>query len=111
VRFFNKPKNGMEASHKKCRYELPAAVNQLFYYEVRVMPYETHIEDNDLDDKVKLLLSVHDQQVSEVREDYAAQWAITQTELMEKLLCYTLGSFKSRIRHHGPLDQRINKQP
>jgi DNA polymerase I-like protein with 3'-5' exonuclease and polymerase domains len=40
VRFFNKPKNGMEASHKKCRYELPAAVNQLFYYEVRVMPYE-----------------------------------------------------------------------
>jgi DNA polymerase I-like protein with 3'-5' exonuclease and polymerase domains len=48
---------------------------------------KTHIEDNDLDDKVKLLLSVHDQQVSEVREDYAAQWAITQTELMEKLLC------------------------
>jgi hypothetical protein len=47
---------------------------------------KTHIEDNDLDDKVKLLLSVHDQQVSEVR-DYAAQWAITQTELMEKLLC------------------------
>jgi DNA polymerase I-like protein with 3'-5' exonuclease and polymerase domains len=29
---------------------------------------KTHIEDNDLDDKVKLLLSVHDQQVSEVRE-------------------------------------------
>jgi hypothetical protein len=73
---------------------------------------KTHIEDNDLDDKVKLLLSVHDQQVSEVREDYAAQWAITQTELMEKLLCMLyLGSFKSRIRHHGPLDQRINKQP
>jgi DNA polymerase I-like protein with 3'-5' exonuclease and polymerase domains len=47
---------------------------------------KTHIEDNDLDDKVKLLLSVHDQQVSEVREDYAAQWAITQTELMEKAM-------------------------
>jgi nitrogen regulatory protein PII len=31
------------------------------------MPYE-NAEDNDLDDKVKLLLSVHDQQVSEVRE-------------------------------------------
>jgi hypothetical protein len=46
---------------------------------------KTHIEDNDLDDKVKLLLSVHDQQVS-VREDYAAQWAITQTELMEKAM-------------------------
>jgi DNA polymerase I-like protein with 3'-5' exonuclease and polymerase domains len=67
---------------------------------------KTHIEDNDLDDKVKLLLSVHDQQVSEVREDYAAQWAITQTELMEKLLCMLYpGSFKSRIRHHGPLDK------
>jgi hypothetical protein len=46
---------------------------------------KTHIEDNDLDDKVKLLPSMT--QVSEVREDYAAQWAITQTELMEKLLC------------------------
>jgi hypothetical protein len=66
------------------------------------MPYE-NAEDNDLDDKVKLLL-VHDQQVSEVREDYAAQWAITQTELMEKLLCmYTLRELQ--IRHHGPLDQ------
>jgi hypothetical protein len=48
---------------------------------------KTHIEDNDLDDKVKLLLSVHDQQVSEVREDYAAQWAITQTESYGKS-CY-----------------------
>jgi hypothetical protein len=66
---------------------------------------KTHIEDNDLDDKVKLLLSVHDQQVSEVR-DYAAQWAITQTEL--KAACVIPLSFKSRIRHHGPLDQRIN---
>jgi DNA polymerase I-like protein with 3'-5' exonuclease and polymerase domains len=31
--------------------------------------------------------SVHDQQVSEVREDYAEQWAFTQTELMEKQQC------------------------
>jgi DNA polymerase I-like protein with 3'-5' exonuclease and polymerase domains len=46
---------------------------------------KTHIEDNDLDDKVKLLLSVHDQQVSEVREDYAAQWAITTEQ--EKSCC------------------------
>jgi DNA polymerase I-like protein with 3'-5' exonuclease and polymerase domains len=46
---------------------------------------KTHIEDNDLDDKVKLLLSVHDQQVSEVREDYAAQWAITQSRKKAKL--------------------------
>jgi DNA polymerase I-like protein with 3'-5' exonuclease and polymerase domains len=63
---------------------------------------KTHIEDNDLDDKVKLLLSVHDQQVSEVREDYAAQWAITQTELMEKLLCmlYPRAKAESDIMDH-----------
>jgi hypothetical protein len=65
------------------------------------MPYETHIA-NDLDDCAKLL-SVHDQQVSEVREDYA-QWAITQTEPMEKAyVMQPSGAFKSRIRHHGPL--------
>jgi hypothetical protein len=46
-----------------------------------------------------------------VREDYAAQWAITQTELMKKLLYVIPRELKSRIRHHGPLDQRINKQP
>jgi DNA polymerase I-like protein with 3'-5' exonuclease and polymerase domains len=48
---------------------------------------KTHIEENNLDHKVKLLLSVHDQQVSEVREDYIEQWAFTQTELMEKQQC------------------------
>jgi hypothetical protein len=42
---------------------------------------KTHIEDNDLDDKVKLLPSA----VPEV--SLRITWAITQTELMEKLLC------------------------
>jgi hypothetical protein len=60
---------------------------------------KTHIEDNDLDDKVKLLLSVHDQQVSEVREDYAAQWAITQTELMLCML-YPREQAESDIMDH-----------
>jgi DNA polymerase I-like protein with 3'-5' exonuclease and polymerase domains len=88
VRFFNKPKNGMEASHNKnagMNYPPQSTNSSIMKYALCLM--KTHIEDNDLDDKVKLLLSVHDQQVSEVREDYAAQWAITQTELMEKLLC------------------------
>jgi hypothetical protein len=53
---------------------------------------KTH-EDNDLDDKVKCL-SVHDQQVSEVREDYAAQWAITQG-LMEAYVCYASETLKA----------------
>jgi hypothetical protein len=44
-----------------------------------------NIEDNDLDDKVKFFPSMTSRY--QKREDYAAQWAITQTELMEKLLC------------------------
>jgi DNA polymerase I-like protein with 3'-5' exonuclease and polymerase domains len=78
VRFFNKPKNGMEASHNKnagMNYPPQSTNSSIMKYALCLM--KTHIEDNDLDDKVKLLLSVHDQQVSEVREDYAAQWAIT----------------------------------
>jgi DNA polymerase I-like protein with 3'-5' exonuclease and polymerase domains len=78
----------MEASHNKnagMNYPPQSTNSSIMKYALCLM--KTHIEDNDLDDKVKLLLSVHDQQVSEVREDYAAQWAITQTELMEKLLC------------------------
>jgi DNA polymerase I-like protein with 3'-5' exonuclease and polymerase domains len=85
VRFFNKPKNGI--SHNKnagMNYPPQSTNSSIMKYALCLM--KTHIEDNDLDDKVKLLLSVHDQQ-AEVREDYAAQWAITQTELMEKLLC------------------------
>jgi hypothetical protein len=52
---------------------------------------KTHIEDNDLDDKVKLLLSVHDQQVSEVRR-LAAQWAITQNRANGKAAMYVIPS-------------------
>jgi DNA polymerase I-like protein with 3'-5' exonuclease and polymerase domains len=93
VRFFNKPKNGMEASHNKnagMNYPPQSTNSSIMKYALCLM--KTHIEDNDLDDKVKLLLSVHDQQVSEVREDYAAQWAITQTELMEKAAMYVIPS-------------------
>jgi DNA polymerase I-like protein with 3'-5' exonuclease and polymerase domains len=75
----------MEASHNKnagMNYPPQSTNSSIMKYALCLI---THIEDNDLDDKV--VLSVHDQQVSEVREDYAAQWAITQTELMEKLLC------------------------
>jgi hypothetical protein len=68
---------------------------------------KTHIEDNDLDDKVKLLLSVHDQQVS-VREDYAAQWAITQNRANGKAAMYVpSGALKteSDIMDHWTKDK------
>jgi hypothetical protein len=61
VRFFNKPKNG--ASHNKMQVWIPAAVKLTLYMKYALC-LKTHIEDNNLDDKVKLLLS-HDQQVSE----------------------------------------------
>jgi hypothetical protein len=48
-----------------------------------------------LDDKVKLLLSVHDQQVSSAR-DYAAQWAIHTNRANGKAaMCYTLRALKA----------------
>jgi hypothetical protein len=101
----------MEASHNKnagMNYP-PQSTNSSIMKYAYVMKMK--IEDNDLDDKVKFFPSMTSRYQS-AREDYAAQWAITQTELMEKLLCMLYPrSFKSRIRHHGPLDQRINKQP
>lgn len=93
VRFFNKPKNGMEASHNKnagMNYPPQSINGSIMKYALCLM--KTHIEENDLDEKVKLLLTVHDQQVTEVREDYTTQWAITQTELMEQAAKYVIPS-------------------
>jgi DNA polymerase I-like protein with 3'-5' exonuclease and polymerase domains len=90
----------MEASHNKnagMNYPPQSTNSSIMKYALCLM--KTHIEDNDLDDKVKLLLSVHDQQVSEVREDYAAQWAITN-RANGKAAMYVI---PSGARHHGPL--------
>jgi hypothetical protein len=38
VRFFNKPKTAWK--HLTIKMNYPPQSNQLFYYEVRVMPYE-----------------------------------------------------------------------
>jgi hypothetical protein len=92
VRFFNKPKNGMEASHNKM-HELPPQSTNSSIMKYALCLMKTHIEDNDLDDKVKLLLSVHDQQVSVRRLRCTVG---NQTELMEKLLCMLyLGALKA----------------
>lgn len=91
VRFFNKPKNGMEMSHNKnagMNYK-PQATNSSIM-KLALCYMKKHIEENELDDKVKLLLTVHDQQLSEAREDYAEEWAVTQTALMEKAAEYVI---------------------
>lgn len=93
IRFFNKPKNGMEASHNKnagMNYPPQSINGSIMKYALCLM--KKHIEENGLDDKVKLLLSVHDQQVSEAREDFAEQWAVLQTELMEKAAKFVIPS-------------------
>lgn len=93
VRFFNKPKNGMEASHNKnagMNYPPQSTNSSIMKYALCLM--KTYIEDFEVDDKVKLLLSVHDQQVSEAREDYADEWAVVQTNLMEKAAKYVIPS-------------------
>ena len=85
VRFFDKPTNGMEVSHNKnagMNFQPQAVNGSIMKYAMALM--KKYIEDNNLDHKVKLLLFVHDQAVTEVRDDFAGKWAEIQTELMEK---------------------------
>jgi hypothetical protein len=85
----------MEASHNKnagMNYPPQSTNSSIMKYALCLM--KTHIEDNDLDDKVKFFPSMTSRY--QKWEDYAAQWAITQTELMEKLLCmYPSGALKA----------------
>jgi len=93
VRFFNKPKNGMEASHNKnagMNYKPQAINGSIMKYALCLM--KKYIEENDLDDVVKLSLTVHDQQLSEVRDDYVDLWKEMQTELMEKAARHVIPS-------------------
>jgi hypothetical protein len=95
VRSLTSFKNGMEASHnKKCRYELPAAVNQLSIMKYALCLMKTHIEDNDLDDKVKLLLPSMTSRYQKC-EKITLQWAITQTELIKSCCMLYPGSLKA----------------
>ena len=105
IRFFNKPKNGMEASHNKnagMNYPPQSINSSIMKYALCLM--KKYIEENEVDDKVKLLLSVHDQQVSEARDDYADEWALIQTELMEKAAKFVIPSgvlkAESEIMNH-----------
>ena len=42
------------------------------------------IHDNKLEDRVKLKMQVHDQGDCVAREDYAQEWSVRQTSLMEE---------------------------
>jgi DNA polymerase-1 len=93
VRFFNKPKNGKEASHNRnagMNYKPQSINGSIMKYALCLM--KKHIEEHKLEDRVRLLLTVHDQQLSEAREDFAEEWAILQTELMEKAARYVIPS-------------------
>lgn len=97
IRFFNKPKNGMEVSHIKnaaMNYKPQSINGSIMKYALAKM--FKYIEDHNLYDKVRLLITVHDQQVSEAREDFAEEWSKIQTKLMEEAALYVIpdGSLK-----------------
>jgi len=85
VRFFNRPKNGAETSHVKnaaMNYRPQASNGSIIKYALCLM--KKYIEDNNLDNKVKLILSVYDQNTTMVLSSFAKEWAIIQTAIMEK---------------------------
>ncbi|MCK5788681.1 MAG: hypothetical protein KAH32_06770 [Chlamydiia bacterium] len=93
IRFFNKPKNGMEVSHNKnaaMNYKPQAANGSIMKYAMALM--KKYIEDNNLSHKVKLLLFVHDQALTEVKNDFIDEWEKIQTNLMEKAALYAIPS-------------------
>jgi DNA polymerase I-like protein with 3'-5' exonuclease and polymerase domains len=81
----------MEASHNKnagMNYPPQSTNSSIMKYALCLM--KTHIEDNDLDDKVKLLLSVHDQQVSKCEK--ITQWASHKQRANGKAAMYVIPS-------------------
>ena len=92
VRFFNKPKNGIEASHNKnaaMNYKPQAANGSITKHAMCII--KKHIEDNGLDAMVKILLAVHDEVITEVLEaSFAKEWAVTQTRLMEQATWFAI---------------------
>lgn len=51
-----------------------------------------HIRDNNLQDKVHILLTVHDQLTTAVVEDFAEEWKVTLDALMLKAATYIIPS-------------------
>jgi DNA polymerase I-like protein with 3'-5' exonuclease and polymerase domains len=98
VRFFNKPTNGMEASHIKnagMNYKPQATNMSIIKYALCLI--KKYIEKHELDNYVKLVFTIHDEILTDVAESHVEMWAKTQTELMEKAAMYALpnGSIKA----------------
>ena len=91
VRFFNRPKNAQESSHVKnaaMNYQPQASNGSITKYAL--CKIKKYIEDNNVDHKVKLLLTIYDQITSCAREDYAEEWAKVQTRLMEEAALHAI---------------------
>ena len=91
VRFFNKPTNGMEASHIKnagMNYKPQASNMSIIKYALCLI--KKYIETNDLDDYVKLVFTIHDEILTDVAETHVDMWKKVQTELMEKAAMYAM---------------------
>ena len=91
IRFFHRPITGMDYSHLKnaaMNYNPQAINGSVMKYALALM--KAYIEKNDLHDKVRLLLTVHDQTVSMAKEEYAEEWAVIQTRLMEQAANYAV---------------------
>ena len=98
VRFFNKPKNGMEVSHLKnaaMNYKPQSGNSSIMKYALCLI--KSYIDKHKVGHKVVMLITVHDQVVSAARDDYAAEWGVIQTSLLEKAAKYAIpdGSLKA----------------
>lgn len=85
VRFFNRPTNGMEASHVKnagMNYKPQAANGSITKHAMCLI--KRYIDENDLDHIVKIILAIHDEIICMVRNDFVSKWDTIQTHLMEK---------------------------
>lgn len=91
VRFFNKPTNGMEASHVKnagMNYKPQATNMSIIKYALCLV--KKYIEKNELDDYVKLVFTIHDEILTDVAESHVDMWQKVQTEMMEKAAMYAM---------------------
>jgi hypothetical protein len=99
----------MEASHNKnagMNYPPQSTNSSIMKYALCLM--KTHIEDND-----RRQSQVTFRPPAGIRSARRLRCTVgNHTNRANGAAMYVIpSSFKSRIRHHGPLDQRINKQP
>ena len=86
IRFFDPPEGdskrigGIERESKNAVIQMSGA-DMCKLALVRIREY---IINNKLEDKVKIIMTVHDQIDCEVKSDYAEEWSLIQKQLMEE---------------------------